>query len=211
MILVQPKRSTAAQRQGRRRRGLAGPASRRFIARHRRWYWAGVAILLASSVWSLRVRSAELDRARDAWGSIVTVWCATDTLTAGDEIASGVHRCDVPAALAPVSAISSPEGVAAQRVDADSIVTEADLTRGAGPLALAPPGWAAVTIIESIPSGAETGERVVLASEGVVLVEEAVVIGDDGDTRLIAVPVSLAATVAAAADAGISIIRTTPQ
>ena len=72
----------------------------------------------------------------------------------------------------------------------------------AGPAALLPDGWAAVPIVEAPAAGAPIGARVQIAGDGVVLAADAIVVGYHDDVTLVAVPVDVAAMVAAGAQAG---------
>lgn len=183
---------------------------RRWAGRHRRWYWALVVALVLASFWSLRARTTAASQDRAAWGTGVAAWCAQRAIAPGDTLSDAVNRCDVPAGLVPDSAIEAPDGVAAQSIDAGSVVTDVDVASTGGPLGLAPDGWVAVTVTESVPSGATVGDRVMLASEGIVVADDAVVVDRPDGAVLIAVPRALAATVAAASDGNISVIRTAP-
>lgn len=160
---------------------------------------------------SLRARTNAASRDRAAWGTGVTAWCAERAIAPGDALPGAVRRCEVPTGLVPDSAVESPDGVAAQSIDVGSIVTSVDVTATGGPLGLAPAGWVAVTITESVPSGVTVGDRVMLASEGIVVADEAVVVDRPEGAVLVAVPRPLAATVAAASDGNISVIRTAPD
>lgn len=171
--------------------------------------------MTVTSFWSAHQRGAAVTRERAAWGTTVIAWCAARTISPGESIADSVNRCEIPISIAPTSAISTTEGIAAQRIDGGSVITGADIAPGDGPLALAPDGWVAVMIVESVPSDATTGERVMLTSDGVVLAEDAVILEDDGagsgdGGRLVAVPRRIGAVVAAVADRGISILRAVP-
>lgn len=162
------------------------------------------------SFWSARARSIDVERDRAGWGAIVEVWCAEHPLAPGDVVADVVYRCELPAARVPPSAISSTVGIVAQHVDADSVVTDVDVAESDRMIALAPTGWVAVTVIEAVPSGAGIAERVMLVAEGIVLAEEAVVIDTGSASLVVAVPRSLAATVAAASDGDLNVVRLAP-
>lgn len=163
------------------------------------------------SFWSTRARSAQIGRDRAAWGTTVATWCARRAITPGDDLPRLAYRCEVPAALAPDSAVGAPHGVAAQYIDADSVITAADVASDDGPLGLAPDGWVAVTVVESVPSGATTGEPVMLTSDGIIVTGEAIVVDRADDSVLIAVPRPAAAAVAAGSDGAISVVRIAPR
>ena len=99
------------------------------------------------------------------------------------------HRRSIrPAARAP-TALASP---ASTSRPARSSPTS-DVVGAGGRLPLLPVGWLAVPIVESPPSGAADGERVQLASDGIVVAGEAVVVGRIDDVTLIGVPADDAA------------------
>ena len=77
-----------------------------------------------------------------------------------------------------------------------------DVAATGGPQALIPEGWLAVAIAEPVPSGARVGDDVAVASGGVTLADEAVVVGVGAESVLVAVPSDAAAQVAQAASTG---------
>ena len=95
-------------------------------------------------------------------------------------------------------------------MSAGEIVTGVDVAAPdrAGPLALAPEGWLVVPVLESIPSGAGVGARVQVASGGVVIAAEALVVGYHEQATLIAVPAEAGAMIPAAASAdGVTVLQ----
>lgn len=175
---------------------------RRLVARRPWIHWLLVLVLSAITAAQVAERLGEVDDARDAWGATRPVLVATRAAAPGEPIVADV--VDVPVALAPPGAAtpSAADGlVARQRVGEGEILTEADVA-ASGDLALVPPGWLAVPVAESPPSGAAPGERVQLVSEGVVLAADAVVAARHDDVTLVAVPGDLAPAIPAAAAAG---------
>ena len=95
-----------------------------------------------------------------------------------------------------------PNGRVRQRVVSGAVITTADISRADGPAAFADPGTAVVGVIDLLAVGASIGLPVVVTSEGVVLAAAATVVGRDDEVVLIAVPVTEAPMVAAAAQLG---------
>ncbi len=77
-------------------------------------------------------------------------------------------------------------------------MTAHDVTAPAGPRSLIPDGWRAVPVAEPVPSGAAVGDDVAVASGGIVVAGEGVVVGALADGVLVAVPAEVAAQVAQA-------------
>jgi hypothetical protein len=175
---------------------------RRVVARRPWLHWLLVAVLSAATAMQVAGRIGEVDAARDAWGTTRPVLVAARAAAPGEPVVAEVAA--VPVALAPPGAIDPSAGrelVARQRIGEGEIVSDVDVV-GAGDLALVPPGWLAVPVAESPPSGAAAGDRVRLVSEGVVVASDAVVVGHHDDVTLIAVPADVAPAVPAAAAAG---------
>ncbi len=184
-------------------------AVRRAVARHRRWYRVAVlAVAVGAAATTLDALDA-VDAARAEWGRTRDVLVATTTVSPGEPLAVEVRS--VPEALVPAAAIGPDHGtdrlVARQRLTPGEIVTEADVAPE-GPLGLVPPGWVAVAVVESPASGAAPGERVQLASEGVIINDTALVVGHTDAATLVAVPEAGAALVPLAAATGsLAILR----
>ncbi len=180
----------------------------RMIALHPSVWWIMVALVAAMMSWSIHQRLAAVDLARDRWGDQIEVVVADRAFEPGDPIT--VHTMTVPAALVPDQAISDPSdadhSIARGPIDEGTIITWSLITP-AGPLALVPPEWRVVAVVESPSSGATTGERVDLVHEGVLLAADAIVIGDHEDATLVAVPADHAAQIALAAETGLSLVR----
>jgi hypothetical protein len=178
-------------------------AVRRAVARHRWWYRAAVLATAVGAAATTLDRLDSVDAARAEWGRTRDVLVATSAAAAGDPLTVEVRA--VPAAVVPAAAVDPADGaerlVARQRVTAGEIVTEADVAPD-GPLGLVPRGWVAVAVVESPPSGAAPGERVQLASDGMIINDTAVVVGHTDDATLVAVPEAGAALVPLAAATG---------
>jgi hypothetical protein len=178
---------------------------RRVLARRPWIYWAVVASAVIATMATVLERVEQIDAARDAWGEAQQVLVASADVAPGEPLA--VITREVPTAIVPQGALAadgSVDHVARQHVLAGEIVTEADVgpADASGPLALVPPGWLAVAIVESPASGAEVGDRVQVAADGVVLSAEAVVVGYHDDATLVAVPEEVAPVLPPGAEAG---------
>jgi hypothetical protein len=110
----------------------------------------------------------------------------------------------LPEPMVPVDAVSElpAEATARQRIAAGEIVTAHDVAATAGPQALIPDGWRAVPVAEPVPSGAAVGDDVEVASGGIVVAGEGVVVGTLADGVLVAVSADVAAQVAQASATG---------
>ncbi len=186
---------------------VVGVRIRRTLAKRPWLYWIVVAGLAVSIGASVLERVDRIDRARSAWGETRRVLVATADIDPGQPIAAEWRS--LPVAGVPPRAIrTEPDGVARQHVSAGEIVTEVDVADGEAPLALVPDDWLVVAVVESPGSGAEVGERVVVASEGVVLAGDALVVGHVDGATLTAVPAGTAPLLTLAAEsAHLSLLR----
>lgn len=145
-----------------------------------------------------------LDDARNSWQTTRTVWVATSDLAPGDELR--VERREVPAAVAPPSAIDDvpAAAVARQRVAGGEVIVDADVTSAIGPAALAEPGTAVVGIATDSIGGVAIGVDVQVVAEGVVLADRGRVVATGDQSIFVAVDPHVAAAVAAAAHAHVA-------
>ncbi|HEY5664254.1 MAG TPA: hypothetical protein VIS05_09480 [Ilumatobacter sp.] len=179
-------------------------AVRRGAARHPWLQWVTIAVLGGGVAWSVQSHVAAVDAQRQAWGATRVVAVAARGADVGEPVA--VVGREVPVALVPDGAVSGapPPGgwVARQRLTAGEIVTGVDIASGDGPWALTPPGWLGVPVVESPRSGAPVGTPVAVASGGLVLSGEALVVARHDEVTVVAVPSQAAPGVAAASNAG---------
>ncbi len=77
-----------------------------------------------------------------------------------------------------------------------------DVSAVDGPQALIPPGWLSVAIAEPVASGVRLGDQVAVATGGLLLADDGLVVGIVGDAVLVAVPAETAPQVAQAASTG---------
>lgn len=182
---------------------------RRLVAKRPWLYWLVVGAAALGVAASMMERSDRIDDARDAWGETTTVWVATKSLAPGDPVLA--EALEVPVAVAPPQHVVSIEGLTTrQHVGPGEVIAEGDVAAHTGPQAITPPGWLAVPIVESPPSGAAIGDRVQVASDGVVISADALVVGLHDDVTVLAVPAHEAALVPAAAAAGTATLLLVP-
>lgn len=174
---------------------------RRLLARHRLLYWAivvgGLAVAIAAASHPLRTVVDE----RAAWGTEVEVLVATARVEAGAALAPLVARRPLPRAVVPDEVVRDlpPEATARRSLTPGEILTAADVAAVSGPAALARSGDVVVAVVESVPSGADIGDQVVVVADGIVLVDRALVVGRRDLVVDLSVPLASGAVVAAAA------------
>ena len=188
-------------------------AVRRLLVRRPWIYWALVTAVCVATAAVVADRMQQISAARAGWGEERPTWVATADAAPGAPLAVAVRR--MPAAVVPAAALDpehdQPPLLARHDVSAGEIITAVDVAPAdrSAPLALVPDGWLAVPIVESTRSGADIGDRVELASGGVVIAPEALVVGHSEDVTLLAVPSEVAAIIPAAAEAdGVTLLRT---
>ena len=185
----------------------------RQLLAHSPWiYWVVVAALALVAAVAVSRTAAGVEAARREWGESRPVVVVTVDVAAGAVLDGVVRRADVPAPLVPPSAVEElPDGATARHdLAAGEIVVAGDVSATGGPQALIPSGWLAVPIAEVVPSGVRPGDQVQVASGGVVLADEGVVVAGADGVTLVAVPARSAAQVAHAASAADAVLLLTP-
>lgn len=183
---------------------------RRFTARHR---WTGVVTPLVIGIGTFSAVDRLDDAADDAragWGEAAPVWIAAAPAGPGEPVVA--ERRDVPAWLVPDGAADPHRDLsiatARRSVAAGAIITAADIDDRPAPLALVPPGWLVVAIVESPAVGAAVGERVQVVADGIVLAEDATVVEAVDGRTLVAMPAEAAPMTAfAVSQGGVSLLR----
>ena len=101
-----------------------------------------------------------------------------------------------------------PGAAARHGLGAGEIVVDVDVAATTAPRSLIPRGWLAVAIVEGVASGATIGDHVVVASEGVRLAGDALIVGHADGVTIVAVPDDEAPMVAAASSstAGVALL-----
>lgn len=188
--------------------GRATAGLRRLIARHRWMRWVPVIACSVGLVTTAHASTSDADSTRDAWGRRRTVWVASHDIGPGAPI--GAVPTEFPAIAVPDAALvdASPNGrLAVQRIGVGEILTTTDVGAD-GALALLPDRWRAVAVTESPTSGAAAGDQVDVVSEGLVLVEGAIVVAHLDDGILVGAPADVAPLIALANDTGVALLRT---
>jgi SAF domain len=173
----------------------------RHVLARRPWlYWLAVLLLAAIAGLVVADAAARVDAARRAWGVTRPVVVAVADIAPGDVLDDVTDVRALPEPMVPVDAVSDlpAEVTARQRIAAGEILTAHDVAPTAGPRSLIPDGWRAVPVAEPVPSGAAAGDDVAVASGGIVVAGEGVVVGTLADGVLVAVPADVSAQVAQA-------------
>lgn len=174
-----------------------------------------VAAMAVIAGWTALSWSSKVERERASWGETAIVLVAAAELAPGDAIATGARPTEVPLAVVPPAAIelvdalgSADGGIARRPVPAGAFLTTFDVAMHGHPESRFGPGEVAVAVSERVRSGARVGDRVMVVSDGFVLVPAATVISVHDERVVVAVPEDLAAGVAAAAigPAGVAVL-----
>ena len=180
------------------------------LARRPWVYWTIViAVAVGGALATASVlRGVADERAR--WGDSAVVLVATRDVAPGEPLADLVTEHRYPIAMIPPDAVTSLEAGAAalHRVDVGEIVVDVDVAATTAPRSLIPHGWLAVAIAEGVASGAAVGDHVVVASEGIRLAGDALIVGHGDSVTIVAVPEDEAPMVAAASSspAGVALL-----
>ena len=183
---------------------------RRVLARRPWIYWTiVVAVAAAGAIATASVLGAVEDE-RSRWGETAVVLVATRDVAAGEPLSGLTVERRYPVAMIPPGAITTLEPGAAARhgLGAGEIVVDVDVAATTAPRSLIPRGWLAVAIVEGVASGATIGDHVVVASEGVRLAGDALIVGHADGVTIVAVPDDEAPMVAAASSstAGVALL-----
>ena len=177
---------------------------RRVLA-HRPWlYWSAVGVLALVAGLLVSRAASRIEAAQAAWGEPRSVYVAISAVEPGTPLAASTQRRELPAPLVPAAAVTEldPGATARQRIAPGEVVVRQDVSAVAAPQALIPDGWLAVSVAEAASTGVRAGDAVSVASGGVMLARDGVVVGTTGESVLVAVPAEDAALVAHAASSG---------
>jgi len=163
-----------------------------------------VALIAASIALVVRDQLGAIDDARNSWGRTRRVVVADVALEPGGVVE--VTEVDRPAAMIPDGALTEwpVDAMLRQRVAAGEVLVDLDLATLPGPAALAEPGTAVVALSDPLTRNLTIGLEVQIAADGLLIAEDGVVVDLVDDVVFVAVPTSDAATVAAAAHAGLA-------
>ena len=167
-------------------------------------YWLAVALIATTIALVVRAQLGGVDDARAAWGRTRRVVVADVELAPGGVV--DVIEVDLPTAMIPDGALTEwPTGaLLRQRVAAGEVLVDIDLATPPGPAARAAPGTAVVALSDPLSRGVTIGFEVQIAADGLLVAERGTVVDVVDDVVFIAVPQRDAATVAAAAHAGLA-------
>ena len=188
---------------------VVGARTRQVLARSPWILWAVIAALAVAAAALAMSAMQRIDDARAAWGDSRAVVVAATDIAPGAALAGLTRVEHLPGPLLPPAALGvvDPDAIARQAISAGEVVVAHDVAAADGPRALIPRGWLAVPVAEPVPSGAGPGDAVVVASGGVALAPDAVVVAADATRVLVAVPADAAPAVAeAAASAGVVLL-----
>jgi hypothetical protein len=181
------------------------PARLRLTLARSPWlYWAIVATLAGAAGLLVMRAVGGIEAQRAGWGRAREVLVAQRDVAPGDPLAGVVASRPLPAPMIPPEAVTAVDeaAVARQRIAAGEVVVGHDVAAAGAPQSLIPVGWLAVAVAEPVASGAQVGDAVAVATAGVVLAAEGLVVGIVGAALIVAVPAAEAAQVAHAASAG---------
>jgi hypothetical protein len=173
---------------------------RRLLARRPWIYWLTVAAVAAGCAIATASVLDGVDDERARWGDSATVLVAERDVAAGEPLAGLLTERRYPIAMIPPGAVTSldAEAAARHRLGVGEILVDVDVAATTAPRSLIPRGWLAVAIAEGVASGAVVGDHVVVASEGIRLAHDALVVGHGDGVTIVAVPDDEAPAVAAA-------------
>ncbi len=150
--------------------------------------------------------------AQQRWGTLTPVLVVTETTPAGATI-EAVEVRNYPVAVLPDNPLN-PEArlgfpvTARHRLSAGAILTETAITDARAPVARARPGEVIAVIDAPTRLGLITGDRVMVAADGVIIIDDALVVDVVDDSILISVGVRHAGVLTAAQSglSGVSVL-----
>jgi hypothetical protein len=186
--------------------------ARRTLVRHPWIYWVGCCSLAIIAAWIVRDQLVAVDRARLSWGATRQVLVATVDHEQGQPL--DAHTIEMPVAVIPPHAVAVDVELAGtivrQRIGIGEVIVAADIASMDGPAALAPAGSVVVGIIDPLARNVAVGLDVAIASDGIVLANDAKVVDLADDVILVAVDERDAPMVAAAAHDGTASVMFVP-
>lgn len=181
-----------------------------FLTRHRWAYWLALAATAVGLGIVANGRMVALDSARNRWVEVVTVHVARHDHRPDEPLV--VDELDLPIAAIPPSALTEPpdELVARRHIGRGEILVEYDVMSVGGPAARAEPGTVVVGVADGPTSSASIGARVRVASDGVVLAPDGIVVDVSHEIVYVAVDDEVGAMVAHAARRGTASLMFVP-
>jgi hypothetical protein len=174
------------------------------LARSPWLYWAIVAVLAAAAGLFVMRAADGVEAARQSWGETRPVYVAARDVEPGASLDATAELRRLPAPMVPADAVIdlATDAVARQHIAAGEVIVNHDVSPTAAPQSLIPAGWLAVAVAEPVATGAQVGDGVTVATGGVVIAADGVIVGIVGDGLLVAVPADEAPQVAHAAATG---------
>jgi hypothetical protein len=177
----------------------------RHVLARRPWlYWLAVLALAGAAGLVVADAAAGVDAARRSWGTTRRVVVTAVDVAPGETLSGRIEVRSVPEPMIPPDALAQiePTAIARQRLGAGEMVMAHDIAATSAPQALIPDGWRAVAVAEPVPTGAAPGDAVSVASGGILVTGDGLVVAALAEGVLVAVPADVAASVAHAAVTG---------
>ncbi|CAB4867647.1 unannotated protein [freshwater metagenome] len=184
------------------------PRLRMLLARRPWLYWLLVALMGLGVATQVHASVAAAQRARDHWGSTVTVLIADRRIAAGDPLIAAVTHHQLPTAMVPASAVAElPHDATARQVIAQGeVVVGNDIVADSGPAAVLPPRWLAVAIDDQNTAMFAVGDHVSVLAGGRTISAEAMVVALLEHGVAVGVPAESAPAVADAASQRLAVV-----
>ena len=181
-----------------------------FLARHRWTYWLALVAIAVGLGVVTNGRLVALDSARNRWVETKTVHVARRDPRPDEPLM--VDALELPIAAIPPSALTAPpdELVARRHISTGEILVEVDVMSVGGPAARAEPGTVVVGVADGPTSSASIGVRVRVASDGMVLAPDGIVVAVSDEIVFVAVDDEVGAMVAHAARRGTASLMFVP-
>ncbi len=174
------------------------PRVRILLARRPWIYWTAISVVAVVVGVSVAGLLSDIRRARESWGETTTALVAVTLVEAGEVISDSYEAREVPLAMVPPAALTSmpPGAIATQKISVGEIVLTSDVDHGAGPLALLPSGWLAMSVQMSVDDTFVAGAPAVIVAAGSTIAPNAVIVRIVADGLIIGVPADVAPAVA---------------
>lgn len=172
------------------------------LARHRWIYWVALAVIATGLGLIVNQRLDALDVERSRWADTRTVYVAQHDHRPDDTLS--FESIELPVAAIAADALREPPDglVARQRIGAGEVLVQHDVVPVVGPADQADAGTVVVGVVTVPAAPVGVGVRVRVASEGVVLASDGVVVDVFDDIVFVAVSEDVGAMVAHAAQIG---------
>ncbi len=180
-------------------------ARARLVLARRPWiYWAVVAVLAGLAAATVQGQISSIAAERAGWGTHRTVVVSSRHHEPGDPLVAAFAV--LPVAAVPDGALDELPGdaVVRQRLATGEVVTGLDLTSRRGPAALAEPGTVVVALSDPLARDVAVGLDVQVSADGLVVADDATIVGIVDDVVFVAVNERDGPSIAAAAQQGVA-------